>query len=52
MMSARAKPMDRAFAEEAGATAYLVKPFKKGARLQRARGQCLMNRVAQAGNEG
>jgi two-component system chemotaxis response regulator CheY len=29
VMSARAKPMDRAFAEEVGATAYLVKPFKK-----------------------
>ncbi len=28
-MSARAKPMDRAFAEEVGATAYLVKPFKR-----------------------
>ena len=27
IMSARAKPMDRAFAEEVGATAYLVKPF-------------------------
>jgi two-component system chemotaxis response regulator CheY len=30
VMSARAKPMDRAFAEEVGATAYLVKPFKRG----------------------
>jgi two-component system chemotaxis response regulator CheY len=29
IMSARAKPMDRAFAEEVGATAYLVKPFKR-----------------------
>ncbi|HTS81531.1 MAG TPA: response regulator [Myxococcaceae bacterium] len=29
VMSARAKPMDRAFAEEVGATAYLVKPFKR-----------------------
>lgn len=29
VMSARAKPMDRAFAEEVGATAYLIKPFKR-----------------------
>ena len=29
VMSARARPMDRAFAEEVGATAYLVKPFKR-----------------------
>ena len=29
IMSARAKPMDRAFAEDVGATAYLVKPFKR-----------------------
>lgn len=29
IMSARAKPMDRAFAEEVGATAYVVKPFKR-----------------------
>ena len=29
VMSARAKPMDRAFAEELGATAYLIKPFKR-----------------------
>lgn len=29
IMSARAKPMDRAFAEEVGATAYLIKPFKR-----------------------
>jgi len=29
IMSARAKPMDRAFAEQVGATAYLVKPFKR-----------------------
>lgn len=29
IMSARTKPMDRAFAEEVGATAYLVKPFKR-----------------------
>ena len=28
VMSARAKPMDRAFAEEVGATAYLIKPFQ------------------------
>ena len=29
IMSARARPMDRAFAEEVGATAYLIKPFKR-----------------------
>jgi len=29
VMSARAKPLDRAFAEEVGATAYLIKPFKR-----------------------
>jgi len=29
IMSARAQPMDRAFAEDVGATAYLIKPFKR-----------------------
>ena len=43
IMSARAKPMDRAFAEEVGATAYLVKPFKKSD-FNRAVTAC-MNRV-------
>lgn len=43
IMSARAKPMDRAFAEEVGATAYLVKPFKK-IDFSRAVTAC-MNRV-------
>jgi two-component system chemotaxis response regulator CheY len=43
IMSARARPMDRAFAEEVGATAYLVKPFKKSD-FNRAVTAC-MNRV-------
>ncbi len=45
VMSARAKPMDRAFAEEVGATAYLVKPFKRG-EFSRAVDLC-MKRVEQ-----
>src|SRR5512133_3136418 len=45
VMSARAKPMDRAFAEEVGATAYLVKPFKRG-EFSRAVDLC-MKRVVQ-----
>jgi DNA-binding response OmpR family regulator len=50
IMSARAKPMDRAFAEDVGATAYLVKPFKRS-EFSRAVDAC-MNRVQQEeGNE-
>jgi two-component system chemotaxis response regulator CheY len=44
IMSARAKPMDRAFAEDVGATAYLVKPFKRSD-FSRAVSAC-MNRDA------
>lgn len=40
VMSARARPMDRAFAEEVGATAYLVKPFKR-AEFTRAVDRCI-----------
>src|SRR5215469_13781693 len=40
VMSARAKPMDRAFAEEVGATAYLVKPFKRS-EFSRAVNACM-----------
>jgi len=40
VMSARAKPMDRAFAEEVGATAYLVKPFKRS-EFSRAVNACI-----------
>ncbi len=40
VMSARAKPMDRAFAEEVGATAYLIKPFKLS-ELSRAVAACI-----------
>jgi two-component system chemotaxis response regulator CheY len=47
VMSARAKPMDRAFAEEVGATAYLVKPFKRS-EFSRAVDLC-MKRVEQRG---
>ena len=50
IMSARAKPMDRAFAEQVGATAYLVKPFKKSD-FSRAVNAC-MDRIQRAeGNE-
>src|SRR5215468_5817153 len=47
VMSARAKPMDRAFAEEVGATAYLVKPFKRS-EFSRAVDLC-MQRMEQRG---
>jgi CheY-like chemotaxis protein len=47
IMSARAKPMDRAFAEDVGATAYLVKPFKRSD-FNRAVTAC-MNRVEAEG---
>ena len=40
VMSARAKPMDRAFAEEVGATAYLIKPFKRS-EFSRAVNACI-----------
>jgi len=40
IMSARAKPMDRAFAEDVGATAYLVKPFKRS-EFNRAVNACM-----------
>jgi CheY-like chemotaxis protein len=40
VMSARARPMDRAFAEEVGATWYLVKPFKR-ADFTRAVNRCI-----------
>ena len=42
VMSARAKPMDRAFAEEVGATAYLIKPFKRS-EFSRAVNVCIAN---------
>lgn len=45
VMSARAKPMDRAFAEEVGATAYLVKPFKRSD-FSRAVNVCIASRPA------
>jgi len=45
VMSARAKPMDRAFAEEVGATAYLVKPFKKN-EFSRAVNVCIASTPA------
>jgi DNA-binding response OmpR family regulator len=51
IMSARAKPMDRAFAEDVGATAYLIKPFKRS-EFSRAVTAC-MNRVQSSeGSEG
>jgi two-component system OmpR family response regulator len=50
IMSARAKPMDRAFAEEVGATAYLVKPFKRS-EFSRAVNVCL-NPLRLAGGGG
>ena len=49
IMSARAKPMDRAFAEEVGATAYLVKPFKRS-EFSRAVNACMNQGQTQAGN--
>jgi len=49
IMSARAKPMDRAFAEEVGATAYLVKPFKKSD-FSRAVNACMNQGQTQEGN--
>ena len=50
VMSARAKPMDRAFAEEVGATAYLVKPFKRS-EFSRAVNVCI-DRLDRTGTEG
>ena len=49
VMSARARPMDRAFAEEVGATAYLVKPFKR-AEFTRAVERCIA-RISSLGRE-
>jgi len=50
VMSARAKPMDRAFAEEVGATAYLIKPFKRS-EFCRAVNLCLTPlEMAEGGN--
>ena len=48
VMSARAKPMDRAFAEEVGATAYLVKPFKRS-EFSRAVDLCMPRGTARLG---
>ena len=50
VMSARAKPMDRAFAEEVGATAYLVKPFKRS-EFSRAVLACMSSVQSREGNE-
>jgi len=50
IMSARAKPMDRAFAEQVGATAYLVKPFKKSD-FSRAVNACMDRIQGVEGNE-
>jgi DNA-binding response OmpR family regulator len=50
VMSARAKPMDRAFAEEVGATAYLVKPFKRS-EFSRAVNACMARLERAAGGE-
>jgi DNA-binding response OmpR family regulator len=50
IMSARAKPMDRAFAEEVGATAYIVKPFKRG-EFSRAVNACLNHQARVNGEE-
>ncbi len=50
IMSARAKPMDRAFAEDVGATAYLVKPFKRSD-FSRAVSACMNRDQAKEGTE-
>jgi two-component system OmpR family response regulator len=50
VMSARAKPMDRAFAEEVGATAYLIKPFKRS-EFSRAVNACLARASAVDGED-
>jgi DNA-binding response OmpR family regulator len=50
IMSARAKPMDRAFAEDVGATAYLVKPFKRSD-FSRAVNACMNRAQPREGNE-
>jgi len=50
IMSARAKPMDRAFAEDVGATAYLVKPFKRSD-FNRAVDACMKRIEPSEGNE-
>jgi DNA-binding response OmpR family regulator len=50
VMSARAKPMDRAFAEEVGATAYLIKPFKRS-EFSRAVNACLARASAVEGED-
>jgi two-component system OmpR family response regulator len=49
VMSARAKPMDRAFAEEVGATTYLIKPFKRSD-FSRAVNTCIARLERSAGN--
>ncbi len=51
VMSARAKPMDRAFAEEVGATAYLIKPFKRS-EFSRAVNACISRVNGAAGEKG
>jgi CheY-like chemotaxis protein len=50
IMSARARPMDRAFAEDVGATAYLVKPFKRSD-FSRAVTACMNGGQPLEGNE-
>ena len=50
IMSARAQPMDRAFAEDVGATAYLIKPFKRS-EFNRAVSACMKRMELTEGNE-
>jgi len=50
VMSARAKPMDRAFAEEVGATVYLIKPFKRS-EFSRAVNACIGRTITIDGEE-
>src|SRR5215831_4203407 len=50
IMSARAQPMDRAFAEDVGATAYLIKPFKRSD-FNRAVSACMKRDEPKEGTE-
>ncbi len=49
IMSARALPQDRAYAEQVGASSYLVKPFKQKA-FQAAVGALLVGSAAEEGH--
>ncbi len=49
IMSARALPQDRAYAEQVGASSYLVKPFKQKA-FQAAVGALLVSSAAEEGH--